>query len=97
MCSRSIGPVTRLILKRKWTQFVLVFNEGMRQDHKDNLKHWDYSKEAKIIAKASRIIWQNIFNCVAHSFIGNFNPAEWALGLTDPEDFIFFEETTFVV
>ena len=51
----------------------LVFNEGMRQDLKDHLEHRDYSEEAKILAKASRIIRQDIFNFVAPSFTGNFN------------------------
>ena len=52
---------------------VLVFNKGMRQVLKDHLEHRDYSEEAKILAKPSRVIRQGIFNFVASSFTGNFN------------------------
>ena len=45
----------------------------MRQALKDHLEHRDYSEEAKILAKASRIIRQDIFNFVVPSFTGNFN------------------------
>ena len=49
---------------------VLVFNEGMQQALKDHIERRDYSKEAKLLAKASRIIRQDILNFVPPSFTG---------------------------